>query len=114
MSESDLLANALDFWNSANDDIAKKRYNPAVASLYKSLSCLCDLVLYRKIRILPSDHTNRFSLLNMHSPILYKIASSLFNLYIKSYDFRVSKEQVQQMRKGVVDVAKIASVEGFK
>jgi len=114
MSETDLLANARDFWNSGNDDITKKRYNPSVASLYKSLSCLCDIVIYRKIRILPSDHTDRFNLLKMHSPALYKIASNLFNLYIKSYDFRITKEQVQQMKRGVIDVAKIAAVEGFK
>jgi len=114
MSESALLSNAQDFWNSGNDDIAKKRYNPAIASLYKSLSCLCDIVIYRKIRILPSDHTDRFNLLKVHNILLYKIASNLFTLYVKSYDFRVTKEQVQQMKKGVIGVAKIASIEGFK
>ncbi len=115
MSESELLANARDFWVSGNDDLTKKKlFNPATASLYKAIACLCDLVLYRKIRIVPSDHTDRFNLLKIHNPLLYKIASSLFSLYIKSYDFRITEEQAKQMRKGVVDVAKTAAVKGFE
>ena len=104
--ESDLKANIKEFLESAEDDLIKKRYNSAIASYFKALSTLCDLKIYELKRVLPKNHSERFLFLKTSFPEVYKIISSLFDIYTKTYNLRLGikeallfKENVSKIRK---------------
>ena len=79
--EKDLSDNFKDFLNSADDDLEKKRYNPAVSSYFKAIAILCDLKIYQERKLLPKNHQERFLFLKIHFPDAHKIIDDLFEMY---------------------------------
>lgn len=99
--EKDLLLNFKDFWVSGDDDLIKKRYNPAVSSYFKALAVLCDLNIYKRLRILPKNHTERFSILKANFPKAYSLMSKLFRKYTESYDLRMERKDALMLKENV-------------
>ncbi len=94
----ELLKNAEDFFQSAEDNYKKKRFNPAVADLFKSIVILCDYIIYRDIKILPKNHNQRFSLLKDYFKDIYKNVSELFELYTNSYNLRLNEKDAIKIK----------------
>ncbi len=94
----ELLKNAEDFFQSAEDNLKKGRFNPAVADFFKAIVILCDYIIYRDTKILPKNHNQRFSLLRDYFKDIYKNVSELFELYTKSYNFRLKAGDVIKIK----------------
>jgi HEPN domain-containing protein len=105
--EEDLKANIKEFLESAEEDFNKKRYNSSIASYFKALSTLCDLKIYEVRRTLPKNHNERFLFLKMSFPEVYKILSSLFNTYTKTYNLRLGLKEVLLFKQNVTKIKEI-------
>jgi hypothetical protein len=86
------------------------KFNVAVTLYYKALVELCDLTLLRTAGRIGSNHTERFDLLQVHRPELYRTASKLFNFYRDSYNKTISKAIAEQVKENVERAKKL--VEG--
>lgn len=93
-----LLKNALEFFDSGNDNLEKKRYNASVADFFKSIVVFCDYLIYRDMRLMPKNHGHRFSLLEMYFKEIYENVSKLFKTYIKSYNLSMGKSDAQKLK----------------
>lgn len=90
----ELLENIEEFLESGEDNLKKERFNAAASDFFKAIVVSCDYLLYCRIKILPKNHNERFSLLNKHFKEIYAHISKLFPIYTKSYNFKVKKEDV--------------------
>ena len=94
----EILDNALEFLESGEDNIKKKRWNAAVSDFFKSITAFCDYTLYTKIKILPKNHNERFDLLKIHFTDIYSKIIELFKKYRDSYNLRLKKEDALRLK----------------
>lgn len=94
----DLTKNAHEFLDSGEDNLNKQRFNAAATDFFKAIVILCDSLIYNEIRTLPKNHNERFRLLNIHFNDIYHEVSSLFNLYKRSYNLRLTKEDTIKLK----------------
>lgn len=85
---------------SAKDNEDKQRLRAALTLYFKALVEGCDLLLYDKLLKVPSNHTERYEMLQRFFPDIYKITSPLFAIYRKSYSQVVTKEDVKKVKDG--------------
>jgi hypothetical protein len=107
MIGKELKDNIKQFIDSAEEDVKKERYNPAVSSYFKAIAILCDYKIYDKVSLLPKNHAERFLYLKMHFKEAYDIVSPLFREYTDSYNKRVSKENAINLRENVEKLKRI-------
>lgn len=105
--KNELLKNAEDLISSADDNLEKGRYNPAVSDYFKAIVILCDFLIYKMRRILPKNHGERFDILKIHFEDIYSLVSSLFKKYIESYNLRMSKEDALVMKENVTKIKEL-------
>lgn len=105
--EGDLKANIKEFLESAEEDLAKGRYNSAISSYFKAVATLCDLKIYETKRVLPKNHTERFLFLKMSFDEAYEIVNALFTEYTKTYNLRLSKKEALLFKKNVEKLIQI-------
>lgn len=111
MSESILLANLKEYWQTGMDCLKNRKYNSAANEFFKAFITTCDIAIYRKLKLLPADHKERFEILKINLPELHKIDVSLFKVYRKSYTLRMSLEEVKRIQEGVKEVARSLKIE---
>ncbi|MBU4124440.1 MAG: hypothetical protein KKI14_03185, partial [Nanoarchaeota archaeon] len=78
MSEPVLLANFREYYQTGLDSFKTKKYNSAANEFFKAFITLCDLAIYRKLKLLPDNHDDRFKILKINFPEIFKIDVSLF------------------------------------
>jgi len=100
-----IIKNFNEYMEMAEYAYSKKKYNSAVTLYYKALVELCDLELLNKLNKIGANHTERFQLLERHSPRLYPIASKMFRYYRDSYSKEISSI-IAKMVKENVEIAK--------
>ncbi len=88
----EILENALEFLESAEDNIKMKRWNAAVSDFFKAISAFCDYLIYKEIKLLPKNHNERFNLLRKYFNNIYQKIIELFKKYRESYNLRLKKE----------------------
>lgn len=93
--------------------IAQRKYMNAesISNYFKSLFAICDLILYKKTKIIPSDHTERFVLLKEHDHFLYEILDKLFSTYRETYTKTLSSARVDHVKKKLEEVFRYANIE---
>lgn len=89
----ELLDNIDEFLESGKDNLKKERFNVAISDFFKAIVISCDYLIYQKMKILPKNHNQRFSLLEKYFKKIYENVSSLFKIYTKSYNLRLSKNE---------------------
>ena len=94
----ELLKNVEEFLESGNENLTKKRYNVASSDFFKAIVILCDYMIYSEIKIMPKNHTERFSLLETYFQQIYKKVSLLFKTYTKSYNLRLSEKEASAVK----------------
>lgn len=94
----ELLTNADEFLESGEENLKKQRFNAAVSDFFKAIVILCDYLIYRQIKSMPKNHTERFSLLKMYFPDIYRKVSNLFGTYTRSYNFRLGKDVAVKLK----------------
>lgn len=105
--EEELIENAKEFISSGNDNLDKGRYNAAVSDYFKAIVILCDFLIYRKRRVLPKNHTERFEILRSQFEKIYFIVSKLFKKYVESYNLRMKKEEAVLMKENVAKIKEL-------
>ena len=108
--DEDLLKNVQEFLESAEIDLDGKRYNPAISSYFKAIVILCDYVIYKERGLLPKNHRERFLFLEIHYLEAYNLISPLFKEYTDSYNLRIQKEKVLQLRACVNELKRIFQI----
>lgn len=111
MSEPALTANLREYWTTGCDSLAVRKYNSAANEFFKAFITACDIAIYRKLRLLPADHGERFGILKINFPDLYRLYLSLFQTYRKSYTLRLSADDARRLQQGV---SKVATTIGIK
>jgi uncharacterized protein (UPF0332 family) len=94
--EKELTENADEFLKSGKENVINKRYNAAVSDLFNCIVICCDFIIYKKRRLLPRNHTERFSLLRIVDKKLYSDVAELFKGYRDSYNLRMKKEDAER------------------
>lgn len=111
MQQDIIKKNFREFFDLAEYAFNTKKFNGAAALYYKALVEICDLELLRKTNKIGTNHNERFLLLRMHSPELYKIADLLFKYYRDSYSKSISEIVARQIRESVVHAKELAKIE---
>ncbi|MEK6850664.1 MAG: hypothetical protein AABX85_03765 [Nanoarchaeota archaeon] len=88
----ELIENALEFFESGQDNVKKKRWNAAVSDFFKAISNFCDYLIYEEIKILPKNHNERFNILKKYFKEVYEKILKLFEIYRNSYNLRLTRE----------------------
>ena len=86
------IENAKEYYRNAIDAENKREYNTSVTLYFKTISALCDIYIFIKERKLPSNHTERFRILESKYPEIYKIIDKNFPFYQDSYRTKLTKE----------------------
>ena len=87
-----LLQNAKEYYFNAIAAEKKGQYNSAVTLFFKAISALCDLYILMNMGRTPTNHTDRFRILENDYPSLYRIIDKNFPHYQDSYTARLTKE----------------------
>ncbi len=77
--EAILKKTAKEYFNSAEDEFSKSRYNSAVVLYFKSLIALVDIYIFKKTGNTPSSHTDRFNLVRSSYPDVYDLLDKDFH-----------------------------------
>ncbi len=105
----ELLDNANEFLESAEDNILKNRFNAAVSDFFKAITNLCDYWIYRDTKIAVKNHNERFDLLKKYYPEIYERVFVLFKKYRDSYNLRLQKEDAVLLKEYAYELKRIAA-----
>lgn len=106
-----LTENIREFAKEAKIAEGNGSFNSAVTLYFKAIAVASDLFLLEKTGEIPSNHTLRFKILKEQFPEVYKIMDKIFPVYQRSYNLRMDKEYVEEMKNGL---KKIVGSTGIK
>jgi len=109
--EKFLIENAKEFLTKAKEADNDKAHNSAVTLYFKAIAVLVDLFIFRKDGFIPSNHSERFRILDRKYPHLYRIMDKDFPIYQQSYQLRLGKEYSEVLRKDVEKVIRFTGIE---
>lgn len=89
---------AREYFFSAEDELAKERYNSAVVLFFKALVALADLYILQETGSTPSSHTDRFRIAQKDFPEIYNFLDKDFPFYQNSYVQLMSKELAEVIK----------------
>ena len=95
-----LIESLMEFLESAHDDESKGRVKSAITMYFKTIVESCDFLIFDKILKVPSNHNERFRVLEKYFPEIYKDVDYLFGIYRKTYSKKVDKEDLTQVKDG--------------
>ncbi|MBU3905025.1 MAG: hypothetical protein KJ906_02675 [Nanoarchaeota archaeon] len=101
-----LYKNLKEYLSYAREAYNKENYNTAVTLFFKALVTICDIEIFKRTKILPSSHDNRFRTLEARFPYLYRIVDRDFPYYTDSYRITISKRVVDLVKKDVEKLLK--------
>jgi len=109
-TKSVLIENIKEFIRNAKKSKEEKSYNSSVTLYFKAISVITDLFIYLKEGFIPSNHSNRFRILETKYPELYNILDKSFPVYQQSYSLKMGIEQVEELEndtKRILEITKI-------
>jgi HEPN domain-containing protein len=109
--EKFLIENAKEFLTKAKEADNDKAYNSAVTLYFKAIAVLVDLFVFRREGRIPSNHAERFRILERKYSTLYRIMDKDFPIYQQSYQLRLGKEYSEVLRKDVEKVIRFTGIE---
>ncbi|MEK6912672.1 MAG: hypothetical protein AABX26_01810 [Nanoarchaeota archaeon] len=86
------IENAREYHRNALAAENKSEYNTSVTLYFKAISALCDIYIFIKEGKTPSNHTERFRILELKYPEIYKIIDKDFPFYQDSYRQNLQKK----------------------
>ena len=108
--EKVLLQNIKEFLEKAEESKNDSAYNSAVTLFFKALAVLIDLFLLRKEGFIPSNHTERFRILESKYSFLYSILDKDFPIYQDSYRLNLNKKYVEVIENDFKEVIKFTGI----
>ncbi len=104
---STLNENIKEYYKNAFTAQERKEYNTAITLFFKAISSLCDLYLVVYENYFPTNHSERFRVLEKKYPILYKILDKDFPLYQDSYRTKLNSEICEVFHKDVRELFRL-------
>ena len=87
-----LRENADEYYRNAIDTKKKKDYNTSATLFFKALSALCDLYIVINNNYFPTNHSDRFRILEFKYKELYEMMDKDFSIYQDSYRTKLNDE----------------------
>lgn len=109
--ESMLKAGLTEYIEGGLDEEAKGRFKLAFTAYFKAITQICDLLIQRKIGKTPSNHTERFRLLESYLPDVYTGVNEFFNTYRDTYSKSISKEACLLVKDEIKRIIKVRKLE---
>ena len=109
--EEILKKSAKEYFESAEDELKKERFNSAVVLFFKSLTSLADLFLLQNLGVPPSSHTDRFRMTKDNFEEIYDLLDKDFPFYQDSYVQIMTKELAEVIREDAKFMAQKTKVE---
>lgn len=106
--EEQLLANITRYIESSKK--VESDINSSFTLLFKAMSVLMDLFILKKENLIPSNHAERFRILEKKYPLLYRILDKNFPLYQNSYRAELSKEYKEVLENDFREVIKFTKI----
>ena len=100
-----LLENITSFWKSADVVYNLKYYTSATILYFKCLFVILDLIILKKKKKTPKDHTERFRILQQDFQDIYAILDKLFMIYRDTYSMQIEKNKCDNVRDYVIKLA---------
>ena len=94
-----LEQNALEYYKNGLEAEKKREYNSAVTLFFKTIASLSDLFILVKEGKMPTNHTERFRILELKYPEIYRINDKDFPFYQDSYRLRLNKEVSEVLKR---------------
>ena len=101
---------AKEYFEAAEDEFNKGRFNSAVVLFFKSLVALIDTYILQKTGKTPSSHTERFRTTEENFQDVYDILDKDFPFYQDSYNILMTKELAEVIREDAEYMAKKANI----
>ncbi|NQU78958.1 hypothetical protein HQ545_04280 [Candidatus Woesearchaeota archaeon] len=67
---------------------------------------MADLIIFRKKRMTPKDHTERFRMLEKDFPDIYTVLDKTFQIYRDTYSLNIDKKKCEEVKQHVIRIAK--------
>ena len=106
-----MAENVREFVQEARKAKAGGSLNSAATLFFKALAVSVDVFILKREGFIPSNHTERFRLLKMKYPELYRIMDKDFPIYQDSYRLKVPEQLVEVLEQDVAHAAAVAGVE---
>ena len=101
MDESKLLKNIQLIHNSADLVFNNQDYTSATILYFKTLLCVLDYILLKRLGKAPKDHTERLRMLEESQPNLFELLDKYFKVYRDTYSISIDKQICEEIRKNV-------------
>jgi len=105
-----LLENVNEFLKEAKKSVEDQSYNSAVTLYFKAIAVLVDLFIFKKESFIPTNHKNRFRILETKYPLLYKILDKDFPVYQQSYRLKLNKDYVKVFEDDIKEIIKFTGI----
>lgn len=109
--EAILAKNIKEFYGEGNNALQRGAYNSATSLFFKALAVLADWLILHKEGFIPKSHTERFRILELRYPEIYKVLDKDFPAYQESYTITLTKETAEVIKNDVKNVAEKAGFE---
>ena len=104
--EEELLKNIKTFFASAELVYQSKDYTSATTLYFKTVFVALDLIIFRKLRLTPKDHTERFRIMEKHFPEEYKEMDKYYPIYRSTYSTTINQYTCGEIRNYVIRTIK--------
>ncbi|MEK6892912.1 MAG: hypothetical protein AABX07_01795 [Nanoarchaeota archaeon] len=91
-TEKFLIQNVREYYETGKEAQDKGNYNSAITMYFKTIAILCDLYIYKKTGRIPSNHAERFRILEKFDKEIYDLIDRNFSFYQDSYRSRLTAE----------------------
>ena len=113
MVNEDILKQGFEeFMYGGFDEENKNRYKLAVTAYFKAITQICDLIILRKRGFAPSNHAERFRMLEKDFHIIYKSVDGIFKIYQDTYSMPINKESCDIIRDEIKKIIRNGNIEG--
>ncbi|OIO41705.1 hypothetical protein COU56_03505 [Candidatus Pacearchaeota archaeon CG10_big_fil_rev_8_21_14_0_10_31_9] len=102
--------NAREYYYNAVEAEKKKQFNSSVTLFFKALSSLADLYILKNKGFMPSNHTERFRILEEDYSDIYIILDDSFPLYQSSYRNKLKQETSEVLKRNVRRLFEILNI----
>ena len=102
--EEELLNNIKTISASAELVYHNKDYTSATILYFKTLFMALDLIIFKKNKLTPKDHTERFKILQKDFPEHYISLDKYFSIYQSTYSTTVDQQTSEEIRKYVITI----------
>lgn len=105
-----LIENIKEFVRNAQKDKENKSYNSAVTLYFKAIDVITDLFILEKEGFIPSNHSNRFRILQLKYTEIYNLLDKTFPTYQESYSLKMTIKHVEELENDIKRLIKITKI----